>query len=199
MKQIIFISIIFLLAAFGVRAQKLNAVVNYVAGNDSKNSNNINYTVGNMLNWNDFQAKPVETSDAAAITNAGFGVNLLFRKNEKGTELVINVNCSFSRKDSWVKKIHKTDYILKHEQGHFDIAFISTISFMQKLRNAGFTSGNYAAVIEKIYNQSVTEMSTMQNQYDSQTDHSKIAAKQAEWDNKIGQLVSLAIKDQTVD
>lgn len=196
MKQILFISAFFSLA-FTVKAQKLNVVVNYVATVDQKNSNNIHYTVDKMLNWSDFQGKPVEASDAAAITNAGFGVNLLFRRNEKATELVIDVNCSFSKKDSWVKNANKKAYILKHEQGHFDIAFIHTISFMQKLRNASFTTSNYAAVIQKIYNQSVTEMSNMQNQYDSETDHSKISEKQAAWDSKISQQLSLAIKEQT--
>lgn len=195
MSKFPFISIILLLIAFTINAQKLNVVVNYVAANEQKNSNNINYLAGNMLSWSNFQARPIEASDAAAITNAGFGVNLLFRGNEKGTELVINVNCSFSKKDSWVKKANKTDYILKHEQGHFDIAFINTISFMQKLRNAGFTSGNYAAVIEKIYNQSLAEMSAMQDQYDSQTDHSKISEQQAAWDKKITQQLTLALKE----
>ena len=106
------------------------------------------------------------------------------------------MNCNFSKKDSWVKHDNKTSYILNHEQKHFDIAYIHTILFIQKLKEAGLTNSNYAAVIEKIYNATGTALAKMQNQYDMETNHSRITEKQAEWDEKISNQLALAQKAQ---
>ena len=141
--------------------------------------NAILYRPGITLGWTDFKGRPTEGSDAAALTNAGFGLKLAFRRVENSSQLVIDVNCNFSRKDSWVKPGNKTDYILNHEQKHFDIAYIHTCTFIQQLQNAHFTNANYNAVIEKIYKENALAMSRMQNQYDSETSHSRLPAKQA--------------------
>ncbi len=191
MKKLLFCSIIFSLTVFTAAAQKLNVVVNYVSTDVNANANNINYKPGQLLTWDDFKANPVEASEAAAITSAGFGLKLMFKRNENKAELVISVNCSFSKKDSWVKKKYKTDYILNHEQKHFDIAYLHTILFIQKLQQANYTTTNYAAVIEKIYKEAAADLSKFQNEYDSQTSHSRLTEKQQEWDAKIAKQLGL--------
>jgi hypothetical protein len=193
-----YLTILFLLAFFSIGsfAQKLSVVVNYVKPEANVDKQVIIYSPEQLLTWSDFQAKPNEASEAAAITNAGFGIKLAFRRIENTAELIINVNCSFSRKDSWVKKNYKTEYILNHEQKHFDIAFIHTVIFMDKLRKAQYTMDNYVAVIEKIYNETAGEMSKMQSDYDSQTSHSRIPQKQAEWDAQISKHLAATLKNQ---
>ncbi|MBC7888266.1 MAG: hypothetical protein H7Z13_10265 [Ferruginibacter sp.] len=178
-----------------LNAQKLTVVVNYVTNDGAANKNDIYYLPGQLLSWDDFKGKPVAGSDAAALTNAGFGVKLAFRRVENTSQLVIGVHCSFSRKDSWVKPGNKTSYILNHEQKHFDIASIHTFLFMENLRKAHFTNSNYAAVIEKIYNETAGAMTKTQNQYDAETSHSRIPEKQAEWDAKISRQMELATKN----
>ena len=164
-------------------AQKLTVVVNYVT--KSNPPDNLAYMPGQLINWTYFQARPAESSDAAAITNAGFGLNLSFKSSEDAVELVIDVSCSFSKRKSWVKEQFKTNYILNHERRHFDLAFIHASSFMQKLRKAKITTTNYASLIEKLYRETADEMSQVQNQYDAQTNHSRVVDKQSEWDSKI--------------
>ncbi|MCW3092761.1 MAG: hypothetical protein JWP81_3830 [Ferruginibacter sp.] len=176
-------------------AQKLSVVVNYVTGDGTNNSNIIFYQPGKLLSWDDFKGKSVEASDAAALTNAGFGVKLMFRSIENTSQLVISVSCSFAKRDSWVKPGNKTPYILNHEQKHFDIAFIHTRQFIRNLRKADFTNSNYAALIEKIYNQTAAELTEVQDRYDAETSHSRIPQKQSEWDEKISGQLALAIKE----
>jgi hypothetical protein len=176
-------------------AQGLNVVVNYVTTDGpGSSSNNIYYRPGDQLGWSDFKGKPVAGSDAAALTNAGFGVKLMFRRVEDNSQLVISVNCVFSRKDSWVQPANKTAYILNHEQKHFDIAFIHTLQFIRNLRAAQFTNKNYAALIEKIYNESAAAMSRVQGQYDAETSHSRIPDKQEAWDKVIAEQLEAALK-----
>src|SRR5205085_4349504 len=100
------------------------------------------------------------------------------------------------RKDSWVKTNNKTKYILNHEQRHFDLAYIYTLRFISRLQKANYTNTNYASVIEKIYNETATEMAQMQNEYDGQTDHSRKPDKQAEWNAKIGKLLGSVATNQ---
>ena len=166
--------------------------VAYVASDDKPNGANINYQPGVVLNWNDFKGKPVDGSDAAAITSAGFGIKLSFKRFERASELLIAVNCSFSKKNSWVKPNHKTSYILNHEQRHFDVAYIHTMRFITRLQNAKFTATNYTSVIEKIYKETAIEMAQMQNEYDSESDHSRNAETQTEWNEKIAKILSSA-------
>ena len=190
----LFLAALTIFASIVVNAQKLTVTVNYVTNDGAANNNNINYQPNTILTWNDFKGRPVAASEAAALTNAGFGVKLSFRRVENTSQLVINVNCTFSRKDSWVKPDNKTAYILNHEQKHFDIAYIHTVLFIQNLRKASFTNSNYAAVIEKVYNETATAMTKAQYQYDGETNHSRMETKQKEWDEKISGQLAAVIK-----
>jgi hypothetical protein len=171
----------------------MDVKVDYVAS-ASKTGNIINYQPGLVLDWDDFKGKPIESSEAAAITSAGFGLKLAFKRMANSSELLISVNCSFSKKDSWVKPKYKTAYILNHEQRHFDIAFIHTLVFMERLKNATYTAANYASVIEKIYKETGKELEEMQNAYDGQTDHSRNADNQTAWNIKIAKLLESIAK-----
>ena len=183
-----------LICSLAMIAQKINTVVNYVGANGEADQNIIYYQPGQLLTWDDFKGKPVEGSDVAALTNAGFGIKLAFRRVDNISQLLINVNCNFSKKDSWVKKGNNTAYILNHEQKHFDIAYFHTLLFIQKLKEATFTNDNYATVIEKIYKEAATQMGAMQNQYDAETSHSRLPEKQQLWDIKISDQLVSAVK-----
>jgi hypothetical protein len=175
------------------QSQKMSVTVDYVSS-PGRAGNIINYQPGTTLGWDDFNGKPVEGSEAAAITSAGFGLKLAFKKLENNSELLISVNCSFSKKDSWVKPKYKTAYILNHEQRHFDIAFIHTLIFIDRLKNAKYTAANYATVIEKIYKETAQQLVEMQNEYDGQTDHSRNEPTQIAWNAKIAKLLESIAK-----
>lgn len=192
-KRLLLIAFTFLFS-IGLYAQKLSVTVTYVTSNGDGN-NTIFYKPGQLLSWDDFEGKPVQGSEAAALTNAGFGIKLMFKRMENSSQLVIAVNCSFSRKDSWVKTGNKTAYILNHEQKHFDIAYIHTLLFIQNLRKANFTNSNYSAVIQKVYNEAATAMTKTQYQYDGETSHSRLPEKQAEWDEKVSKQLAAVIKE----
>ena len=100
MKKLVPLFTILLFTSAHCLAQKLSVVVNYVPPETNVDKQVIMYRPDQLLAWSDFQATPIEASEAAAITNAGFGVKLAFKRIENSAELQINVNCSFSRKDS---------------------------------------------------------------------------------------------------
>ena len=196
MNKSLFLLLVVFLYSVTLRAQKLNVVVNYVANDPKASDNSIIYQPGKLLSWSDFKGAPVAGSDAAALTNAGFSVKLMFRRDEDNAQLVISVNCSFSKKDSWVQPGSKTEYILNHEQKHYDLAYIYTLLFIRELRAAKFTEKNYGALIQQIHSKTGEALNDVQDQYDLETSHSRIPAKQAEWDRKISEQLEAVLKSE---
>ena len=79
-------------------------------------SNLIEWNAERKLTWEDFKAQPDKTSTNAALTSSS--INIEFGYTNTG--LKYNIKCRFDKNLSWGRI--KNDYILAHEQGHFDIA-----------------------------------------------------------------------------
>ena len=174
-----------ILLSIGLVAQNLKVVVDYVTADPTVHKPLIYYSPAVKLNWNDFNAQPDLENDAAAITNAGIGFRMAFHSEGDIATLNVSVSCNFSKKDSWVKDDRKTAYILNHEQHHFDIAYIQAMIFIQKLKNAKYTSKNFNTIIKQLYIDAQQSLVAMQNAYDTETKHSQLSAIQELWNKKI--------------
>ncbi len=153
-------------------------------GNDT-----ISYDLNRKLDWVDFKGRPDENSPAAAITQSGFGYRMSMQNVKGRTNVVITVFCYFNKKGSWVKDGQDTKYALLHEQHHFDITYINTCLFIQKLREAKFNSANYASLVNQIHDECFAALNKMQNDYDGQTKNGRIGKEQSIWNKKIDQLL----------
>ncbi len=199
MKKTSFLLIFLSFCLFNAAAQKLNVAVKYIASDAGSTTGKplIFYSPERKLTWNDFKGKPDAGSNAAAITNAGIGFQMMFRSENNVATLNIAVNCNFSIKDSWVKDGRRTPYILNHEQHHFDIAYIYAMLFIQQLKTAKYTMKDYAKVIEKIYTQTQADLLAMQNKYDGETKNSILTEQQEVWNKKIDAQVATLINIAT--
>ncbi len=139
----------------------------------------IEWSPDKRLTWNDYLAKPSSASDAAAITSTALGLEYHIRNNT----LTYKIICRFSKTRSWGK--YKTDYILQHEQGHFDITEIFTRKLEKTIKEYNFNSQRFKKDLDKIYKKIMDEKEEFQNQYDVETDYSRNKEKQAEWLKKI--------------
>ena len=79
----------------------------------------------------------------------------------------------------------KTDYILSHEQGHFDIAEIYARKLNKALKQYSFNVKTSPKEVPAMYQQIMKEEGQLQNQYDSETDFSRDKPQQAIWLEKI--------------
>ena len=131
------------------------------------------------LTWDDYRGKPDPESDAAASTTTYLAIEY----NMKGNEFSYQIRSSFSCDKSW--GLHKTAYILSHEQGHFDIAEIFARVLNKKMSEYVFDRNTYRKELKKIYEDVVNAKEAMQEKYDRETNHSIYKAKQAEWLEKI--------------
>src|SRR6266498_95902 len=139
----------------------------------------IEWSASKRLTWDDYLAKPAPLSDAAAITNTALGIEYHIKNNV----LSYKISCRFSKTRSWGK--YKTDYILQHEQGHFDITEIFARRLAKELREYKFNLRKYQDDLGKIYKKLMDGKEDYQNKYDKETDYSRNKEKQSEWLKKI--------------
>ena len=153
------------------------------ATGQGKNEELITWNEGQKLTWADYKGKPKENSDAAASTATYLGFEFNVGKN--GFDY--KITCTFSKTKSW--GLHKTDYILTHEQGHFDIAEIFARKLNKLMQEYKFNKDSFKEDLKEIYQSIAFEKDAFQNQYDEETNHSIKREKQAEWLKKISDLL----------
>ena len=187
-KRILFI---LLLGTSQWSVAQLTVTIDWYHGNDNNYTDTIHYDMNRKLVWTDFKGIPDQHSAAAAITESGFGYRMAMNSVNNKVNLVITVFCYFNKRKSWVKRKMDTEYALTHEQHHFDITYINTCSFIQKLKAANFTAANYARLVDSIYDECYESLRTMQDDYDGQTSNGRLKNIQASWNTKIDRMLSL--------
>jgi predicted secreted Zn-dependent protease len=143
----------------------------------------LTWKAGKPLTWADYKARPDVNSDAAATTTTVLSIEYNISNNDFGYK----ITSRFSKTRSWGR--HKTDYILSHEQGHFDIAEIFARKLHKQMSEYKFNKRTYQKDLKKIYDEVSDEKTEMQDDYDRETRHSINKEKQAEWLKKIEKLL----------
>lgn len=136
------------------------------------------------LTWADYKGKPNPNSDAAASTTT----YLMISYNIGNNNFSYRIESKFSKTRSW--GLHKTAYILRHEQGHFDIAEVFARKLHKKMSEYSFNKKTYQKDLKKIYQDILDEKEELQNSYDRETNHSINKEKQEEWNRKIEKLLN---------
>jgi len=145
-----------------------------------KDDNSIPWVASRKLTWADFKSRPDNNSTNAALTSS----KIIFKysyDSDKGFNYTIG--CLFEKNGSWGRV--KTDYILSHEQGHFDIAEIYARKLNKIIKAYSFNAATAQKEVPAIYEKIMKELAAMQNQYDSETDFSRDREQQTAWSEKI--------------
>lgn len=135
------------------------------------------------LTWADYKGNPDAESDAAASTTSYLAIDY----NIRSTSFSYKIESRFSKTRSW--GLHKTDYILRHEQGHFDIAEVFARKLHKKMSEYKFNRRTYQKDLKKIYDEVTQEKEEIQNSYDEETNHSINKKKQTEWLGRIEEML----------
>lgn len=143
---------------------------------------------GQKLIWDNFKSPVNRKSnpDVAAYTNCGWEFSVVKSSNPK-SPVTIHIQTLFNEDKSWkdVKKIN--DYILLHEQTHFDIAELFVRKFRKMVAEKIITSGDYNKYFKTIYNGISNEYKNFQMVYDRDTRHGMNKEKQAEYNAVIAE------------
>ena len=158
--------------------------LSFASFGQGKDEELISWSENKKLTWADYKGPAKTDTDAAASTATYLGIEYNF--GSKGFDY--KITCSFSKTKSW--GLHKTDYILAHEQGHFDIAEIFARKLNMQMGEYKFNKNSFKDDLKKIYVTITTQKEELQNAYDRETNHSINKEKQTEWLNKIDQLLT---------
>lgn len=148
----------------------------------------INGKAGNRpLVWNDFTGSPDQSS--AFFANTFWNINYGYSgENFKGDNVTLKdlmVTLSFIGDRSWKKEDKVSDLLLKHEQGHFDIAILCQLEILATVKNTSLTKQDYKAQVKNIFRNALQKYTQLEDKYDAETAHSMNNQKQEEWNTFI--------------
>jgi len=138
------------------------------------------------LSWSDFKAP--HRSGVSYVASTSSGISFSFSSSEINGEIDLNiiVHSNFYPEKSWVNPKEASDYILAHEQAHFDISEIHARILRKKISETTF-SKKAKKELTALYNSVDEKRIAMQHLFDKETDHSKIKDKEVEWEAYIKQ------------
>jgi len=157
---------------------------------DKREGDTIYYIANRPLNWNDFHDKPRAGSFEAEVF-AGLGYSEKASVEKGIINLNISLKVDMAKSDCWVRDGSRDDYVLNHEQRHFDIAKIVGEHFKQKIAAMHLPPDNYDGEINIEYLETLRELHRMQTQYDGETHHGANHGIQEEWNEKIDKELKL--------
>jgi predicted secreted Zn-dependent protease len=149
----------------------------------SKDEELLDWSTSRKLAWKDYKAHPDPANDDAASTTTYLGIEY----NITSSSFDYKIQSRFSKTRSWGR--YKDDYVLSHEQGHFDLAEVFARKLNKQMSEYVFNKKTYQRDLSKIYQNILDEKEKIQNDYDKETNHSINKEKQAEWLKKISEML----------
>jgi hypothetical protein len=140
--------------------------------------------------WSMFQklkARPAG-EDADGYTSAKYRYKNVKPARSKNATVVksADVIISMNTHESWVVSSQMNSYLLKHEQGHYDITALGARELYRgllKLNVADIDALN--ASMEELNDTVQKKIDSANSRYDDQTDHSRNKTEQDKWNKAI--------------
>jgi len=132
------------------------------------------------LTWEDFQGVPSGPTDFVASTNSGVSFSFSYKERNGVGTINYKVASNFYPALSWYRSTRVNSYILEHEQLHFDISELCA----RKLRKALSEipkDRDFKANSEAVYQANEAHRRELQEQYDSDSDHSNVKEEEYKW------------------
>jgi len=186
----------------------------FLAGSDM-----IQWDENRKLTWDDFQGNPYSSSNPTFHSTAYGATTYSYTTYDFSWEFSnaqgcyykytnISSTAHFDKSKSWVREGYVTDFVLKHEQGHFDIAQISADSFNEQVqselmgkefpcpgdrKDANSINNHARNQVQGVFSEEHQIQVQMNEDYDDETQGPKDSSNsgQNEWDNKIQSLLDV--------
>lgn len=146
----------------------------------SQQQEKIEWMEGQKLTWADFKGTPKQGVAYEANTNSGISFSWNYSTESGQPVLKYEVVTNFFPQLSWVKEQEEDEYLLGHEQLHFDISELHA----RKLRKAidEYEPGkNIRRDLNRLYESIEKDRVAMQNLVDAETIHSTNKEAEAVW------------------
>lgn len=161
--------------------------IKILASHNKLSADTIACTVGNKLNWQDFQ---VYKNDLAENGSAKFILTYQVSSEETAKQLKLDIHTKafFNKRNSWRPKENDERW-LQYQQGHYDICAAYGLKLYKAFKNYNYSLGMFKTELNKLYNEIYTEYTHMRKDYETETDSGKDSATMAIWRKKIDKLL----------
>lgn len=146
----------------------------------------------NKLTWSDFKGTPDAGSNFVASTNSGMSFSFSYSIRNDEVSYNFTNESFFYPEMSWYKKGNVSDYILAHEQTHFDISELHSRIFKKRMEEGVFTK-NIKKEVNELYKEVESERIAMQSRYDDETNHSQIIEAENRWRNYVAEQLQVYV------
>jgi len=140
----------------------------------------ISWAEDRKLTWEDFKGVPSGPPDYVASTNSGVSFSFSYKERNGRGIVDYTIKSFFYPELSWYRPEKVSNYILGHEQMHFDISELCARKLRKSLAELPHDR-DFKAISENIYNQNEADRREMQSQYDKDSDHSKDRDGEYRW------------------
>ena len=137
----------------------------------------IAWSADHKLTWSDFKGKHNIPPPQDALTNSDISLTTVNTTNDS---IRLQIICYFNPLKSSATTKPKSDKLLRHEQGHFDLTEIYARLLRKKLSEAKVSGKSATSEVTAIYKKNFAECQKEQKKYDKETKHSLIEDKQKE-------------------
>ncbi|MBX2827876.1 MAG: DUF922 domain-containing Zn-dependent protease [Flavobacteriaceae bacterium] len=132
------------------------------------------------LTWEDFRGTPSGSEEFVASTNSGVSFSFSYSERNGVPKVEYEIRSNFYPDLSWYRPAKVSDYILGHEQLHFDISELHARKLKKALSELPHNR-EFGDASKGVYEQIEAARRDMQNQYDSDSDHSNIGEEEYRW------------------
>ncbi len=139
------------------------------------------------LTANDFQGAPVYNG-AGVIAYTNCTIDFQYQAHRKHNYYVLNFNIRLimNNNRSWLDRSRVTSAamlaeILKHEQGHYNIAYLEQQELLRVVAKTVFYD-DYQRVAQDIFNRVDAKYKQLNRDYDDDTNHMTNRVQQHSWD-----------------
>lgn len=140
--------------------------------------NELPYVYGRVLTLNDFNSQKSNYNNVVGKSFTGISYSV----TKYNGNISVEVCAVFDKQKSFIVVNNKTEKTLSHEQRHFDITYLFSIKFIDRLKSLKNINEQ---IIDEVYAQINKDWDAWQKKYDLDTEHSVNNLKQKEWDNLI--------------
>ena len=138
------------------------------------------------LTANDFEGMPHPHSGVIAYTNCTIDFHYTANREDGYYHLTFNIQLLVNRERSWMDKERITSpgmlaEILKHEQGHYNIAYMEQQEMLRELSKTHF-GADYQRTVTAIFNRIDAKYKQLNLDYDEDTAHMTNRVQQHSWD-----------------
>jgi GTP cyclohydrolase II len=173
-------------------------------------NNTISWSKDHFLNWSNFQAEfnPAELEDVHSTIK--YHYTWIVNSDSDGSQIRffienIDLTVEFYPLLSWIRHSEATPMLLKHEQGHFDLAELLRPKIIKQIqsvfdgkkfptrgqnqeRQKQYAREDSGLMIAKEVERMEKYLFEKQKEYDKQTNYGQIIEKQQEYDNMFKKL-----------